>query len=749
MTNLFPQRKRNSETNPPKQKTKYQRLLYLFITVGVLLYPFTIAGVIPLLIVLGMDKKDREAHIYDMDYESFLIRGSFLFGVLSFVLLIVNLLCFTIWIPRGYFSNYLFFPLNLLPTTLRFNWETIVALAIGGCGMGSALITLSAFVAKRKVISKDEKRKKVTQSKAYKKRRKDKFEESQRFSEEQEVAYETAIETMDFDLYERLKNQFLLGTSEFGLPYIMDFGEFNQHALIPATTGSGKTVLLQLFIQHAAKFNMPALLIDGKGARDTLEAMQEIARFYDKEVLSFTDDGSMAYNPVEYGNDISIRDKLVTLAETESVYYSNASKALLQVTIQLLDEFKGARIKLSGDNKYTENIERSLPFVQKFLLPRNVLHLFADAILPKNPKLFEIEVEKKIQKPTKKDVKETAKALVESDENKDESTTKEKETASKFRNISQQGEPQVETETVVLNRETLDLESYYFLLKRNLRYLPKDKNTGENVKQKLYERLFIRYEYKDSPFYLYATSEALQTNLNMLLDSKLGELFDTTGGKNKLDVQRIARQNEIVYVSLNGLIYKEYIRTLAQMLVGDINYFASEMYRKSKSKGILVLFDEPASYLNEAFIDMVNKGRGAGVHAIFSPQTMADIAKLGDKLQEQLVGNVNTLIIGKTNEAGEAEYWSNTIGTYEDIDVTSMIEQEEGYSDVGKADWTGERGTKRNVDRFKINPNTIKALRTGEFIVSRTAKSVDVPPQTVYVRNALEWLKKNKRSASQ
>ena len=29
---------------------------------------------------------------------------------------------------------------------------------------------------------------------------------------------------------------------------------------------------------------------------------------------------------------------------------------------------------------------------------------------------------------------------------------------------------------------------------------------------------------------------------------------------------------------------------------------------------------------------------------------MADIAKLGDKLMEQLVGNVNTLFIGKTNE---------------------------------------------------------------------------------------------------
>ena len=53
--------------------------------------------------------------------------------------------------------------------------------------------------------------------------------------------------------------------------------------------------------------------------------------------------------------------------------------------------------------------------------------------------------------------------------------------------------------------------------------MPTDKETGENIKQKLFERLFIRYEHKDSPFYLYATSEALQTNINMLLDSELGK----------------------------------------------------------------------------------------------------------------------------------------------------------------------------------------------------------------------------------
>ena len=117
---------------------------------------------------------------------------------------------------------------------------------------GSHFLAFSSFVAKRKVISKEEdERKKITESKAYKDREKNKFEESQRFTDEQEEAYEEAVETVDIDKYKRTIQSLLLGTSEFGLPYIINFSEFNQHVLVPATTGSGKTTLLQLLVQRS------------------------------------------------------------------------------------------------------------------------------------------------------------------------------------------------------------------------------------------------------------------------------------------------------------------------------------------------------------------------------------------------------------------------------------------------------------------------------------------------------------------
>ena len=130
----------------------------------------------------------------------------------------------------------------------------------------------------------------------------------------------------------------------------------------------------------------------------------------------------------------------------------------------------------------------------------------------------------------------------------------------------------------------------------------------------------------------------------------------------------------------------------------------------------------------------MNKGRGAGIHAIFSPQTMADVDRINIHLKNQLVGNVNTFFIGKTNAPNEIEFWGNVMGTYNDIDVTDVVTQEAGFSDASKLSWEGDKGTKRQVDRFKINPNRIRDLRQGEFVVYRTALNVREIPRVVYIR---------------
>ena len=689
-----------------------------FSLVGVLLYPFMIGGIIPFVCAWYYDKKEYEKHLDDYDYTRWIVTVSPRFFMAFLVGALMNLIAFVFWIPRGYFACYLIFPMNLLHTTLTFTWQSVVALVLGWASNGCLFIAVYGFIQSRKVISKEEERAKILRSKAYQKRRENKFEESQKYVAAYEQEYQLALQTQDATLYDELYKKFLIGTDEYGNPAFMDFREFNQHALAVGTTGAGKTTLLQLIIDHACKFELPVVLVDGKGARATLEAMQEIAAKHHREVKIFNEDNYMSYNPVKYGNDIEIRDKLVELAETESVFYSTSAKILLQGTIQFVDYF--AKI-------WPEEIQRDLENLQKFMLPRNVLKAFGRLFEDKDPTFYTIYVKKENNK-TK--VKEKEKVEEEATEKRDSELSELDEINELVsEHLEQKNESEEIYETIILDPDTLQLEDFYIHLKRHMNEMTEERT--------LFERLFVRYEHKDNPFHLYATSEALQMNINMLLDSELGRLFKKDESKEELDLNEVTKNREIVYISLNGLIYGEFIRTLAQLIIGDINHLLSELYENRETRPFLAMFDEPASYLNDQFIDMVNKGRGAGLFAIYSPQTLADIDKLDEKLKEQLIGNANTFWIGKTNSPTEIEYWANIMGTYSDVEVTSMVEQEGGFSDVGKQDWVAERGTKRNVHAFKFNPDRIRELRVGEFVLYRTARNTREKPKVVYVRNPL------------
>ena len=700
--------KKNQKNGNENDKTSRYNVISIVVSISfVLLYPFAIFGIFPVLYFIYLDKQQRLENVHDIEFKSFLQKGNSTFGLISGGLILVNILSSIYLIPRGYLSTYLLFPLNLIHHALFFSWQTVVALLLGGAGMASIMLTIFSFIEGRKVVSKKSQIAKVKESKTYKKRLSNKFEESKNFVEEYEEAYALAKSEGNITKLDELAHNILLGTDEYGKPYFITLKELNQHALLPATTGGGKTVVLQIIVEHCAKFDIPCLIIDGKGAKDTRLAVSDIANKYDRKVKEFTDTGDISYNPLKYGNSIEIRDKLVSLAETESIFYSGANKQLLMGTTQLLDVF---------------NIERDLENMSDYFSPRKVLLLFINELLLIYPDLLVFEVEESPKNKSKKSVKKEVE-VVEKAEVKDSAS-------SKYDQIEDDGVATEVVETITANPETMKLEDMYWVISNKKKRLKKSS-------LRMFEQLFARYEHKDNPFYLYATAESLQTNFYMLLDSELSHLFDTKTNKNELDLMEATRKNEIIYVALDGLIYTEYIHTLAQFMIADINHLASERYEITEDFPFVVLFDEPSAYLSDKFIDTVNKTRGAGVHALFAPQTLADIEAIDPILLKQLIGNTNTYIVGQTNEKSEIDYWSELFGSYDDIEITSVTQQEAGFSDVNKTDWTGEKGTKRDVENFIVHPNNIKELRTGEFYILRKGNNTHEPIRKVYMRKPI------------
>ncbi|MDA9469887.1 type IV secretion system DNA-binding domain-containing protein [Enterococcus sp. 5H] len=696
-----------NQQQEPKERTKGQRLA-LALTVGAFVfYPFLLAGFPLFLFIRWFERREEIAHVEDMHYETFVKRHTLLFGLLSFILFILNSFLFAFVWPRGYFSAYLFFPFNLFNHTLVFSIETLFALFFGGLGMTATLTTLHSFSSKRRVESKEKKRRAIQQSNAYKKRQAKKFTLSIEETKEYEERYQKAKRENDLQTLEEMSQSIYIGTDEYGKSYYMPFKEFNQHAFIVGTTGSGKTTALELIIDHCARYDLPCLVLDGKGAKATLESAEKIAGLRGKDVINFSDSGTTSYNPIKHSKSTAIKDKLLELAKTESIYYSGSSELLIMDTIQLMDHY---------------DIPRSFKEFSAYLLPRNVLLLFAEEIVKLKPDLFTFEVEEKPKKRSKKEEGET----VEKQSEVEQEELDMNELDASLNQLEEEVVSHEEVQHVTLDPETIDLEQLHGVLRHSKELLNRRSLA-------LFDQLFTRYEHKKNPFYLYATSENLQTQINILMDSEIGYLFDTENNSNELDLLEVARAGQLAYVSLNGLVYTKFIKTMAQFIISDINFLASERYEISESFPFVVLFDEPSAYLTAQFIDTANKTRGAGVHAVFSPQTLADIETIDPLIKKQLIGNVNTYFVGQTNEPTEIDYWLKLFGTFDDIEVTSMVEQQTGYSDVSKTDWVAERGTQRDVENFIVRGQTLRDLRTGEFIVYRKGANSREPIRKVYL----------------
>jgi len=264
----------------------------------------------------------------------------------------------------------------------------------------------------------------------------------------------------------------------------------------------------------------------------------------------------------------------------------------------------------------------------------------------------------------------------------------------------------------------------------------KTKKVRSERAERFHQRFFSDWEStEEGQNYLFENAAVLRLAISGLLEKELGKLFEEKEGG--LDLIQISDNKEALFISFDGLIYDKYIKHIARFIILDLNYLVSYRNRqKMKNQPLLAVYDEFSVYANDKIVDTVNKSRSGGFHCIIATQTLADLRKVDPELASQIVGNTNTYAIGQTNNPDEVEGWANTFGTYKDIDVTTVTEKQEGS--FRRIDRKGDKGTVRHVQKYKITPDEIRALRTGQFIIFRKASEEDTEPEVVYVRHPLD-----------
>ena len=86
------------------------------------------------------------------------------------------------------------------------------------------------------------------------------------------------------------------------------------------------------------------------------------------------------------------------------------------------------------------------------------------------------------------------------------------------------------------------------------------------------------------------------------------------GGQGFSNVRDLIAQNKVVYIGLDALTDSSLARAVGTMLLADIRAVAGAKYNFADVTGKIRLFvDEAAEVCCEPLIQMLNKGRGAGL----------------------------------------------------------------------------------------------------------------------------------------
>ena len=104
----------------------------------------------------------------------------------------------------------------------------------------------------------------------------------------------------------------------------------------------------------------------------------------------------------------------------------------------------------------------------------------------------------------------------------------------------------------------------------------------------------------------------------------------------------------------------------------------------------------------------------------------ADIDKLeaGEPLRRQIIQNCNSLILQRQNDHKDAEELSKLCGTRESQEYTS---QEMQGGETGAGSW-------RMTQQFKVHPDYIKTLKTGQAYVKINDEifKTAIRPEVIY-----------------
>lgn len=153
--------------------------------------------------------------------------------------------------------------------------------------------------------------------------------------------------------------------------------------------------------------------------------------------------------------------------------------------------------------------------------------------------------------------------------------------------------------------------------------------------------------------------------LRMLTAGELGPLlspdYDDKNDERPIwDFQKIIASGAVVYIGLDALSDGTICNAVGSLLMAELVSVAGSRYNfgMENTRKIEIFLDEGSNIVNQSFVQVLNKGRGANYVCWLFAQTLQDFTvKLGSlAAAKMLLGNCNNLIALRTKDADTQKF---------------------------------------------------------------------------------------------
>ena len=225
------------------------------------------------------------------------------------------------------------------------------------------------------------------------------------------------------------------------------------------------------------------------------------------------------------------------------------------------------------------------------------------------------------------------------------------------------------------------------------------------------------------------------TRLALLSESSAGRFLTGGDPAREIDLGTALEGGDVVLFSLNSSVYGKLAAQLGGLAIQDVvSATGRRLDRGGEVREALpqatVAIDEFSALGADNVLALLARGREAGVSAIVATQELTDLERAAPGFRDQVLGIIAVKIFHRQDVPASAHTVAQMTGTERVWERTEQIR-----SPLGPPG--SSLGTRRQVERFIVDPNEIKTLRTGQAVIvsktpsTRIARVRVTPPRVV------------------